>query len=289
MKDCGNREERRERRRKIRQEKREKTIQEVKSAPVLSAVYFFLRVAVIAVMCLQILNGDYYNVAMCALTLILFTIPSIIERRLKIDVPNMLEGIVLVFIFAAEILGEINSFYLKYTFWDTALHTTTGFLSAAVGYSLVDILNKNSKNINLSPFYVAFFAFCFSMTVAVMWEFIEFFMDYFFLTDMQKDTILHTISTVELDPTKSNRAVVIRNITDVTVNGMPLGLGGYLDIGLYDTMKDMGVTFIGSLVFSIFWALYTLGKIKGWFILRLIPKRMEEEKKDDPEKLGDGK
>ena len=85
------------------------------------------------------------------------------------------------------------------------LHTTNGFLCAAVGFSLIDILNRNAKiKFTLSPVYVALAAFCFSMTIGVLWEFFEFSMDRLFHMDMQKDTIVHTISSVMLDPTNSN-------------------------------------------------------------------------------------
>ena len=76
-------------------------------------------------------------------------------------------------------------------------------------------------------------------------------MDYLFHMDMQKDTILHAFSSVSLDPTGSNIPVRVDNITDVAINGTSLGLGGYLDIGLYDTMEDLFVNFIGALTFSI--------------------------------------
>ena len=98
-------------------------------------------------------------------------------------------------------------------------------------------------------------AFCFSMTIGVLWEFFECFMDQMFLLDMQKDTIVHSIGSVMLDPAGGNTPVAIHDITDViviTADGAqhPLGLGGYLDIGILDTMKDLFVNFIGAVVFS---------------------------------------
>ena len=89
------------------------------------------------------------------------------------------------------------------------------------------------------------------MTIGVLWEFFEFGCDYFLGTDMQKDTIVHALHTVALDVTRTNKVVSIPNITDVAINGESLGLGGYLDIGLIDTMKDLFVNFIGAVVFSV--------------------------------------
>ena len=127
------------------------------------------------------------------------------------------------------------------------LHTTTGFLCAATGFALIDILNRNSRiKFQLSPVYVALAAFCFSMTVGVLWEFFEFGMDRVFHMDMQKDTIVHSVTSVMLDPTNSNIPVTIDDITSVAVNGRDLGFDGYLDIGLYDTMADLFVNFIGA-------------------------------------------
>ncbi len=257
---------------------------EIKAKPGLTCVYLFLRISIVGVMIAQIFNQDWMNVFLCALSLFLFLVPDFIEKKLEIDVPDTLEIIVLFFIYAAEILGEIRAYYISFPFWDTMLHTTTGFLAAAVGFSLVDVLNRNHKDtFNLSPFYMAVVAFCFSMTIAVLWEFFEFAGDTFFGFDMQKDTVIHTIRTVALDPTKSNKVVVIPNITEVIVNGKDLGLGGYLDIGLIDTMKDMFVNFVGALVFSIIGFFYVKNRGNGRFAKRFIP-TVKNKNNDSEEK-----
>lgn len=241
-------------------------------------VYVILRALVIFVMILQIFNRNFENVFLCILTLVLLVVPSFIQVNLKIEFPTGLEIILLFFIFAAEILGEIQAYYIKIPEWDTALHTVNGFLMAAIGFSLVDILNRNERfSIKLSPLYVALGAFCFSMTIGVIWEFFEFSMDWFFGLDMQKDTVVHSISSVMLDPTGGNHPTVIKDITDVVVNGENLGLGGYLDIGLIDTMQDLFVNFIGAVVFSIIGYFYVKNRGKGKFTGRLIPRPKKEE------------
>ena len=103
--------------------------------------------------------------------IILLFAPLFIQNKFAITLPSGLEITIYFFIFAAEILGEINNFYGIIPYWDTILHTINGFLAAAVGFSLIDLLNKNSKNVNLSPFYLCLVAFCFSMTIGVLWEF----------------------------------------------------------------------------------------------------------------------
>lgn len=243
-------------------------------------VYVTLRALVILVMILQIFNRNYEGVFYCILTLILLMIPSFIQMELKIELPTTLEIFILIFIFAAEILGEIGSYYTKVANWDTMLHTINGFLAAAIGFSLVDILNRNEKvKVQLSPLFMAVVAFCFSMTIGVMWEFWECGMDLFLGMDMQKDTIVHSICTVMLDPTGGNRVVHIDNIKNTAINGMELGLGGYLDIGLIDTMKDLFVNFIGAVVFSIIGFFYVKQRGKGKFANRFIP-RIKDENAD---------
>ncbi len=236
-------------------------------------VYMTLRALVILVMILQILNRNFENVFLCALTLVLLVMPSLIQINLKIELPTALEIIMLLFIFAAEILGEIQAYYEKIPMWDTVLHTLNGFLMAAIGFALVDILNRNKKiSFQLSPAFLAIVAFCFSMTIGVIWEFSEFGMDQIFHLDMQKDTIVNTIYSVMLDPAGGNHVVGVTGIRDVAVNGESLGLGGYLDIGLLDTMEDLLVNFIGATVFSIIGYFYVKNRGKGKFARRFIPR-----------------
>lgn len=240
-------------------------------------VYILLRTSVVLVMLAQIFNRNFENVFLCVLTLLLFMMPSLMERKLDIALPNTLEIIILLFIYAAEIMGEIGAYYVNYPYWDTVLHTLNGFLCAAIGFSLLDILNRHSEvRFHLSPLYLAIVAFCFSMTVGVIWEFFECTMDQLFFLDMQKDTVVSTIGSVMLDPTGGNTPVVLKDITDVIIvqadgTQTALGLGGYLDIGLLDTMEDLFVNFIGALTFSIIGYFYVRSRGKGKFAKRFIP------------------
>ena len=211
-----------------------------------------LRLLVLLVLIRSAVNGLWENVFICLLVLALFLLPSLISRRLKITFPTGLQIVILIHIFACEILGELESYYVRYPHWDTVTHTVWGFLCAAIGYGLVDILNRESSaHFRLSPAYLALAAFCFSMTVGVLWEFFEFAADRLLLLDMQKDTVISQFSSVMLDPTNSNIPIRVADITDVAVNGESLGLGGYLDVGLYDTMEDLFVNMIGGLVFAV--------------------------------------
>ena len=204
-------------------------------------VYFVLRLLVIVMMVLQLLNRNYENVFLCALTLLLLVIPSFVQVTFKVELPTTLEIIILLFIFAAEILGEISEFYL-------------------------------------SPLFTAIVAFCFSMTIGVLWEFFEFGMDLIGGYDMQKDTVIHMIRSVTLDPAGRNVPYVLDGITETAVNGKELGLGGYLDIGLIDTMEDLIVNFIGAFLFSVIGFFYVKNRGKGSLVGRFVPRRKRADR-----------
>lgn len=248
-------------------------LEEARENKIKAFVYIALRILVVIVLIAEIFNRNYNNVFLCVLTLILFMIPNFLNKRMNIILPGTLEIIVLLFIFGAEILGEINEYYLLFDRWDDMLHTINGFLCAAIGFSMIDILNRNEKvTFSLSPAFVALVAFCFSMTVGVLWEFFEFGMDMFFQTDMQKDSIQTVISSVIFNPEGKNVAVVMP-IESIVVNGVPWHYGGYIDIGLYDTMNDLFVNFIGAVTFSIIGYFYIKNRSKGKFAKRFMPRR----------------
>jgi hypothetical protein len=263
--------------------------------PRVAIVYLLLRFLVILTVISQFFNRNYENVFLGLLTLFLFVLPTIFERKLMIDLPDTLEVIILLFIFAAQILGEIQAFYTSVAGWDTALHTVNGFLCAAVGFSLVDMFNRNERfSLSLSPVFMAIVAFCFSMTIGVMWEIFEYSMDYFMGFDMQKDFVVNAIHSVTLDPENLNRVLSITGITDVILvcgeEQTALGLGGYLDVGIGDTMKDLIVNFIGAVVFSVIGYFYVKNRGKGFFAKRFIPQVLSKlDELDLLDTDGDGK
>lgn len=248
-----------------------------------STFQIVLSVIVLIIMAACLLRGAYQSVFLCVLTLLLFDIPMIANKVLKVTLPRELEIIILLFVFAAEILGELGSFYTHVSWWDTMLHTVNGFLMAAIGFAIIDILN-NSPNfhINLSPIFVAVVAFCFSMTIGVLWEFFEFGADMLVGTDMQKDRIITEISSVALNPSGLNDVVNIPNITGTALleNGEVVYVieNGYLDVGIIDTMKDLIVNCIGAIVFSIIGYFYIIGRNKGVFASKFIPQYTPDEK-----------
>jgi ABC-type Fe3+-siderophore transport system permease subunit len=172
-------------------------------------------------------------------------------------------------------LGELDHYYTTIPIWDTLLHTLNGFLFAAVGFVTIDLLNRNSKNVKLSPLYLVMVAFCFSMTIGVLWEFFEFFMDVVFHSDMQKDTLLQSVTSILLNPEGRNLATTVA-VDSLTLN--EITFNGYIDIGLYDTMQDLFVNFIGAVIFSIIGYFYTRNRDKIRFLKHLIPRKKENPK-----------
>lgn len=245
--------------------------------PVVFALYFVLRALVLVTLVRSAFLGHYEHMMLCVLTLVLLLVPSLIEHTLDIELPDLLESIILLFIFAAEILGEIDAFYIRIPFWDTILHTTWGFLCAGIGFALFDILNRSdSSKIKLTPLYMAVSAAAFSMCIGACWEIFEYLADSFIGVDMQKDTLVQTINTVWLDPTNSNVTIPVRDIvsTQITLaSGEVIQIpGGYLDIGIHDSMADLIVNLIGALVFAVIGFAYVKTRDSNSLAARFIPR-----------------
>lgn len=251
-------------------------LKEMRQHKVKATVYIIIRVITVALLVLSIVRGHWENVMTCIMSLILLLIPLFLEKRLKVRLPSVLEIIVITFVFAANIMGELGAFYEKIPLWDTALHTMNGFICAGVGFGLIDILNRNDNvKINLSPLFVCLFSFCFSMTAGTVWEFFEFGMDMLFGKDMQKDTVITTINSMLL----SGQPNVIERINDIgqtLVDGKSLGINGYLDIGLIDTMKDLLVNFVGAVVFNVAGFFYIKSRTRvAAFVKNFIPQHID--------------
>ena len=244
-------------------------------------VFLILRILVVISMIRQFMLGNYESVMLCVLTLLLFVVPMVVQVRLNVDFPQVLEVIILLFIYAAEILGEVNSYYTAIPYWDIMLHTLNGFLCGAIGFSLAICLDKDEKVFfRMSPLLIVIVSFSFSMTIGVLWEFFEYAADHILLLDMQKDTVVHTVSSVLMNPMKVQRPWIMRNITEMSINGTEMGVGGYVALGLIDTMEDLFVNFIGALTFSIIGWLALHGKRRERMIamgLAVVPKMPEQE------------
>lgn len=238
-------------------------------------VYLVLQALILTVIVRSIMLGKYENVFTALLAELLLLIPPLLEKGFHVDIPTTLEILAYIFVFCAEILGEIGNYYVRFPFWDTMLHTFNGFMFAAFGFCLVDIFNKSKRfRFELSPFFLALVAFCFSMTIGVLWEFLECSADLLLKTDMQKDTFVTGFGTVSLPNDLGQKVTQVRDIISTTVetsDGRVIVMQGYLDIGLLDTVKDLFVNFIGAVVFSVIGYLYVRRRGKGRIAAQFIP------------------
>ena len=175
-------------------------------------VYAALRLTVLAALVFAVAAGHWTTAFFCVLTLLLFLAPFLAEEAFRIELPSALEIVILLFIFCSEMLGEAAAFYVNVPLWDSLLHLVNGFLCAAVGFALAELMNRRRRKPNLSPLFLAVVAFSFSMTVGALWEFFEFFMDAVFHTDMQKDFLVDAVRSVLLDESRKNIVVSVENI-----------------------------------------------------------------------------
>lgn len=147
----------------------------------------FVRIALILIYIRGWITQDHSQDFIIIITFFMTYYPSILEKRYGVYLPARLEITITLFIFAAQVLGEMNGFYDKIPWWDTMLHTTSGVILGLVGFLFVYLLNeKGDKNVNLSPIFVVIFAFCFALTMGVFWEFFEFGADRLLGFNMQK-------------------------------------------------------------------------------------------------------
>lgn len=170
----------------------------------------------------QKVKSDYVLMFIqCLLGIVVMFLPSFFERKLKIEIPSNMYIIFIIFLYCAIYLGEVRSFYYSIPFWDTILHTFSGAMLGALGFSFVNLLNDNEKvTLHMSPLFIALFALCFAVSLGVLWEIYEFSFDGFLALNMQKFAL---------------------------ENGTPL-------VGrnaLQDTMKDLIVDMIGAFIISL--------------------------------------
>ena len=194
---------------------------------------------------------DWFKISLAAAALILYFVPLVLNKKFKIKLPTVLEIVYYLYIFAALILGEVFAFYGPFLWWDVVLHGLGGFLLAGVGYALMQNITKTKQK----KIIILLFSFCFSITLGVAWECLEFTFDQTVRTDAQKDAHLSNISTITMQRDGGNQPVRIDNIvsTDIHLeNGEIITVDeGFLDIGLMDTMKDLFVNTAGALIFII--------------------------------------
>lgn len=132
-------------------------------------------------------RSDYVLMLLeCILGIFALLLPSMLTKKFRVEIPDKIYYLYVIFLYAAIFLGEVKDFYYTIPYWDTILHTFSGIMIGFIGFSLIDILNNENEKVTLSPFFIAFFAFCFALQVGVIWELYEFTSDGILGTNMQK-------------------------------------------------------------------------------------------------------
>ncbi|SHH01189.1 hypothetical protein SAMN02745245_00328 [Anaerosphaera aminiphila DSM 21120] len=187
----------------------------------------------------ELVKSDYVlMILQCLVGMVIIFLPSRVEKKYGIDIPDIMEIIYFIFLFCAIYLGEVRNFYYKVPYWDVILHVFSAIMLGALGFVIVDFFNNYNKlHLNLSPFFVSLFAFCFALTCGVVWEIYEYLADHILRTNMQKF---------------------------MTASGEILC--GHAALG--DTMKDIIVDFIGALFIVVI----------GFIHLKKEEKKKEENK-----------
>ena len=192
-------------------------------------------------------ESDYLLMLMqCVLGLVTIHLPSILERKFRFELPSLLYGFYIVFLYCAIFLGEVRSFYYLVPQWDSVCHFCSSMMMGFFGLMVVTILNRDRHlAVSLSPFFVCLFAFCFSVALGAVWEIYEFAADGLFVMNMQKFML-----------------------ADGTV------LAGHA--ALADTMYDIIVDVLGSLLASAI-GYFSIRKGDGWYIPTLTDEKENKE------------
>ena len=240
-------------------------------------IYLIIRLYIIINLINEIMNVNIQNILLCIFTIILLTIPFLLEKKYKIKIPQILKTTFFIYVFGTQILGEVNHFYVRVPHWDKIFHTLHGFISAGFGVSIIYLLNKKLASSNLSPKFIILVAFCISITIGVGWEVLEYGADLLFNTDMQNDRYVDEINSMYLDSQKENKVIKIKNIDYVILydkdDNIITKFNGYIDIGIHDTMIDLIVSIIGAIIFLIIYYPNLLNNKKNKFIDNFIIKK----------------
>ena len=187
----------------------------------------------------------------CLLGIVAMVLPEKASQKFKIQIPNNMYYLYVLFLYAAIFLGEIRNFYYTVPYWDTVLHTFSGAMIGCIGFSIISLLNdREFFHLNLTPFFIAFFAFCFAIMLGTVWEIYEYTSDNVLKTNMQKYRL------------ESGENLEGRD-------------------ALKDTMEDLVVDGIGTFATSTVGYLLLKNDQKGWIKSILIHKKKDKKGEED--------
>lgn len=165
---------------------------------VYTAIKWFVWVTLVLAFLGAIRDGNFFVLFLSALAFILTLTPFFVKDRLKIKLPQTLELVIIFFIYATLFLGEIENYYYVYWWWDIFMH---GISAIALGFIGVGVLYEMDRKTILQarPSTLVFFGFCFAVAVGAVWEILEFNIDQFFGTHMQKSGLMDTMGDLMVD------------------------------------------------------------------------------------------
>jgi len=184
---------------------------EITKHPRRSVLVIILLITLIVAFIGALMQQNWVSMIFILVIAALIFLPTVIGRLSKIDIPVALEIFAVLFIYATLFLGEVKDYYVKYPWWDTLWHTSSGLAFGILGFIILYVIYKSGK-IKASPKIVAMFAFAFALAIGALWEIVEYTLDITLGTSMQ-----------------------------TVVNGS----------GLADTMKDLIVDALGALFSAI--------------------------------------
>jgi len=175
-----------------------------------------VRIALIILYVRGWIVSDHSQDFLIILTFAMTYYPSVLEKRFGVYLPNGLQIVITLFIFASQVLGEMRGFYTSVPWWDLMLHTISGTVLGMIGFLFVYLLNeKGDANVNLSPIFVILFAFCFALAIGVFWEFFEYGSDRLLGYNMQRfrlpgeDGLVDTMNDLIVDAVGAGIACIV--------------------------------------------------------------------------------
>jgi len=185
-------------------------------------------------------------------TILLTLTPAFIIWRARLIAPKGMIAAWGIFMFSSSYLGSTLDLYFVIWQWDKVMHAYSGGLLVILGFMLIKVMHKdNELPKGYSPMFISAAAFCFAMTVGVVWEIYEFSIDWLFDGNMQRWARQY------LDGTR------------VPLEGQE---------ALYDTMNDFMANMVGGIIVWIigYLSLKKNGKFYNWMKFTKKPPREDK-------------
>lgn len=147
-----------------------------------------------------VLQQNWFQTTVISGILVLTALPFVLGNRFDVRIPAEFELMAVLFVFLSLFMGWVHGYYLRYAWWDGALHVGSGLLLGILGFTLVWALNQNpAARVHLRSGFIAFFAFTFALSAGALWEIFEYAMDVWFQADMQWGGLEDTMWDLILD------------------------------------------------------------------------------------------